>query len=614
MKKAISMLLALAMLICAAPAAFADDSDPDGLELVRALGILVGYEDGDLDLGGSVTRAQFTKMMIMSSSYRDSVGGGSGYSVFSDVKSTHWASEYIRTAVDEGWVVGYVDGTFKPEGRITLEEACSALLKMLGYDSSSLSGSFPTAQLNKASSIGLLDGVDAQRGDELTRGQCVTLFANLLTCENASGTVYATTIGLTVTNGEVDYSSVISADTHGPFVAGASGANVPFDGSMTVYRDGALSTLGAIKQYDVYYYHTGLRTVWAYSDKAVGTITALSPSAATPTSVTLAGKTYSIGTSSAAYKLSSQGEFHVGDTATLLLGMNGEVVDVVSSASVSGEYYGVVLTSSNTTSSSGSSVEVLTTVACTDGVERSFYHSGSEYDTGDLVRVNISDSGTTVRGLSSRDITGKVSDDGESLGSTDFADGVQIIDVDGEGGWARIYPSRLAGYTLRDSDVSYYQLNDDGEISILILNNSTGDTATYGYITDANEVSMSDSMNISGTYTCFIGGSQRVITSSNRIFNVSEGGAAITYASDGSIKSMRNLDSVRVQSISSLTADTNDGEYKIAEDAQVLLMSSGDCFVTELSSINTTDYTVTGWYDNGGSAGGIIRVITAVEK
>ena len=66
MKKAISMLLALAMLICAAPAAFADDSDPDGLELVRALGILVGYEDGDLDLGGSVTRAQFTKMMIMS--------------------------------------------------------------------------------------------------------------------------------------------------------------------------------------------------------------------------------------------------------------------------------------------------------------------------------------------------------------------------------------------------------------------------------------------------------------------------------------------------------------------------------------------------------------------
>ena len=162
--------------------------------------------------------------------------------------------------------------------------------------------------------------------------------------------------------------------------------------------------------------------------------------------------------------------------------------------------------------------------------------------------------------------------------------------------------------------MSYYQLNDDGEISILILNNATGDTATYGYITDANEVSMSDSMNISGTYTCFIGGSQQVITSSNRIFNVSEGGAAITYASDGSIKSMRNLDSVRVQSISSLTADTNDGEYKIAEDAKVLLMSSGDCFVTELSNINTTDYTVTGWYDNGGSAGGIIRVITAVEK
>ena len=614
-KKVLSALLALAMLLCAAPAASADSGTPEGLELVQALGILVGDENGNLNLGGSVTRAQFTKMMTMSSSYRNSVGGGSGYSVFSDVKSTHWASEYIRVAVDEGWVVGYVDGSFRPEGSIKLEEACSALLKMLGYDSSSLAGSFPTAQLNKAASIGLLDGVDAQRGDALTRGQCVTIFANLLTCQTSSGQTYASTIGLTVTNGQVDYASIINADTHGPFVADASGAVIPMDGSVTVYRDGALSSLGAIRQYDVYYYHTGLRTVWAYSEKAAGTITALSPSAAAPESVTLAGKTYTIGTSTAAFKLSSQGSYHVGDTATLLLGMNGEVVDVLSSASVSGEYYGVVLTSAKTTSSDGSSVQILTKIACTDGVERSFYHSGSALATGKLVSVSVSESGTSVKGISSKKLTGKVSDDGSKLGSTKFADGVQIIDVDGEGGWVSVYPSRLAGYTLKDGDVSYYELNSDGEISVLILNNATGDTATYGYITEVNESSSSNGFNISGSYSCFLNGAETTINTTNRLFSVERGGVAVTYNSDGSVKNMKNLSSVRLTSIDSLSAKGGGEDWDISENVMVLLVSSGKCYSSSLSSVDTENYTLTGWYDSGtGSAGGLIRVITAVAK
>ena len=72
-------------------------------------------------------------MMTAASSYKDSIGEGSGVSLFKDVKSDHWASEYIRLAVEQGWMSGYVDGTFRPDEQITLEEACTALLKMLGY-------------------------------------------------------------------------------------------------------------------------------------------------------------------------------------------------------------------------------------------------------------------------------------------------------------------------------------------------------------------------------------------------------------------------------------------------------------------------------------------------
>ena len=52
-------------------------------------------------------------------------------------------------------MTGYTDGTFRPDQTVKLEEACSAVLKLLGYDSASLAGSFPSAQLSKAAALGL---------------------------------------------------------------------------------------------------------------------------------------------------------------------------------------------------------------------------------------------------------------------------------------------------------------------------------------------------------------------------------------------------------------------------------------------------------------------------
>lgn len=47
--------------------------------------------------------------------------------------------------------------------------------------------------------------------------------------------------------------------------------------------DGALSDQSQVKQYDVYYYNAGLRSVWVYTDRATGTLTDLSPSKTAPT-------------------------------------------------------------------------------------------------------------------------------------------------------------------------------------------------------------------------------------------------------------------------------------------------------------------------------------------
>ena len=219
------------------------------------------------------------------------------------MKSDNWASEYIKLAVEQGWMSGYVDGTFRPDNPVTLEEACTALLKMLGYDSSTLAGSYPTAQLTKASAVGLLDDVDAVQGQSLTRQDCVMLFYNLLTSDNSSGTVYGTTLGYTVTNGEVDYSTLVTADTKGPYVVSSSGSlSLPFSSAgATIYLNGTVSSLASVQRYE------NLQTVWVYSDRVSGTLTGVSPSSAAPTSVTVAGNTYELGTSTAATRFPARG-------------------------------------------------------------------------------------------------------------------------------------------------------------------------------------------------------------------------------------------------------------------------------------------------------------------
>lgn len=89
------------------------------LETIQALGIMTGDENGNMNLSASVTRAEFVKMMVAASPYKDSVGDGYGASLFKDVKSGHWASGYIKLAVEQEWVTGYVDGTFRPDNTIT---------------------------------------------------------------------------------------------------------------------------------------------------------------------------------------------------------------------------------------------------------------------------------------------------------------------------------------------------------------------------------------------------------------------------------------------------------------------------------------------------------------
>lgn len=610
----IALCAALCLVLPLGTGALAAQSTDTALETVKVLGIMVGDENGNMNLSSPVTRAEFVKMMTAASAYQDTVGSGYGSSLFKDVKSSHWAGEYIRLGVEQGWFNGYVDGTFRPDSSITLEEGCTALLRLLGYDSGSLAGSFPTAQLSKSSAIGLLDDLAAVQGQVLTRQDCVTLFYNLLTTQTSSGSVYGATLGYTITNGEVDYSALVAAGTKGPYVASSGSLELPFrTDNVAVYRNGSASDLSAVKQYDVYYYNANLRTVWLYSSRVTGTLTAVSPNRAAPSSVTVAGVSYDIGTS-AAYKLSSQGGFADGDTVTLLLGMNGEVVNVITAQASDSVYYGVVVSSEKTASSSSTSlsdttsVQIVTQVACSDGTVRTFYHSGSQLTAGRLVSAGVSRSGTVVKYLSTKSLSGTVSSDGAHFAGYPFATGVEILDTDSSGGYARIYPSRLVGVKLPSEHVRYYTLDSSGCIDRLILDEATGDTLDYVYLTSAN--STSEGMSVSGTYQYLRSGTAGTISGSTA-YSVSTGGAVLLY-DDGSLKTIRQLQKVALTQLSDRYAMAGNQKYLLDENVQVLLQGSGGCYATTLSAINAEDYSLRGWYDElGCPGGGRIRILVA---
>ena len=620
MRKKLSALLAAALAVSMLTLPAGAVSQSTALETIQALGILAGDSQGNLNLSSAVTRAEFVTMMTAASSYKDTVGSGYGVSLFKDVKSSHWASEYIRLAVEQNWMTGYTDGTFRPGRTITLEEACTALLRLLGYDASSLAGSFPTAQLSKAGAVGLLDDVTAKQGQTLTRQDCVTLFYHLLLAETKAGAVYGTTLGYTVKNNEVDYATVVSADTKGPYVAdNGGGLTLPFT-PTAIYVDGALSGQSQVKQYDVYYYNAALRSVWVYTDRATGTLTDLSPSKTAPTSATVAGVTYSISSSTASYKLSSQGQFSQGDVVTVLLGMDGDIVDVVSAQNSETTYYGVVIastkaaSSSSTSDSSNATAQAQTQVACSDGTVRTFYHSGGAQSVGKLVSVAVTQSGTTLSAISRRSLSGTVNSAGTRFAGYSFADNVEILDTDGDGGYARIYPSRLAGYSLTDDDVLFYSLDSTGSIDCLILDEATGDTYTYAFVTQAT--SKTDGNSLSGSYTYLQNGQSHSV-SGQQTYSVKVGGARLIFSDNGSLKGMRQLSSVNLTGLTSLTATAGSSKYALAEDVTVLLRdgSQQGYYPTTLSAVNSTDYSLVGWYDNqGASAGGRIRILVATKK
>ena len=613
-------VLVLGLLPGLAPAAqAAAPAEEDAAQVLAALDIMVGDASGSLNLDASVTRAEFTKMAVAASTSRDAVGDTVAVKPYPDVPQTHWAAPYIKAAVDLGLVQGDLHGNFNPGRTITLAEGVTIVLRLLGYEDADFTGVWPSGQMAQYRALDLDEGVTAGQDSAMKRRDALYLFYNLMITKNKEGTYYLNvlepTLNLVNTAGELDRVALINSAMEGPVVASSGWqSQVGFNtATATVYRNGGESTLSAVQNQDVVYWSESMHTIWAYSDKVTGIYESAAPSASNPTSVTVAGKSYDIETTEAAYQLSDLGGYQVGDSVTLLLGRNGGVAAVGEASLAQDLVYGVVLSVENTTyeDSDGNSYNTRTaTIFGTDGNTYRYPVESRSLEAGALVRVTNSEDGVEIRGLSSTKLTGRVSSDGKTLGRYTLASDVQIIDTYETCTPIQVYPSRLAGANLTGSTIRFYALNAQGEISHMILEDATGDLHQYGIITGVSEVSAGLVTN--SAYTYDVGGVKQVFTSDTTIYNLKSDPCQVKMESDTTVERLYNLTEVEVDSINGNTiVDAQNHSYTLSDNVAVYVYENNEYQLTSLERVSGGDYRLTAWYDKPENEGGRIRVILA---
>lgn len=119
---------------------------------------------------------------------------------FPDVAKTHWASSQIQILTDQGVIVGYPDGTFKPDDNVTRAEFASMAIKALGQEHTKVAQPVNFTDITpdfwaydaiqKALYFDLIScprsGTIFRPDDSVSRGEATTVAVNALTTEQIS--------------------------------------------------------------------------------------------------------------------------------------------------------------------------------------------------------------------------------------------------------------------------------------------------------------------------------------------------------------------------------------------------------------------------------------------
>ena len=197
-KKLLALTLALAMVLSVSvfagykadtykDAAAIDADCKSAIELMYALEIMKGDNNGNFNPEATITRAEVAKMIYVILNYGkdDLAVNYKGAKIFSDVNAGDWFEGYVNYAATTKLVNGRGNGTFGPNDPVTCAEAAKMLLTAIGYSSEArgyTGANWSGNVLSDAAILGLLNGYDFNTNSYAPRQWVAVMFANALDC------------------------------------------------------------------------------------------------------------------------------------------------------------------------------------------------------------------------------------------------------------------------------------------------------------------------------------------------------------------------------------------------------------------------------------------------
>lgn len=185
MRKVLSFVLVLALVLGSFSMVFgagysdmAGEDSSEAVDVLSSLGVISGYPDGTFKPDRIVTRAEMAKLIVAALGLEKFATATT--SKYPDMTAAPWAQGFVAYGTSLGFISGYPDGTFKPNNTVTYEEACSMIVRALGYTSEFLPGEWPAEWVIKAKSLGILDGVTFGSSAGANRGDIAEMLYNSL--------------------------------------------------------------------------------------------------------------------------------------------------------------------------------------------------------------------------------------------------------------------------------------------------------------------------------------------------------------------------------------------------------------------------------------------------
>ena len=536
-KRVFSLLLALVLTLSAAaiPASaagsFSDVTDKktaQNVEILKLLGVIEGNGAGQFNPYAQLTRAEFSKMVVMLIGKGNEAMRYRTVTIFPDVRASHWAAGYINLAVrqtEPKLLAGTPDGTFQPERAITYGEAVTILMRVLGYADKDTGGVWPDSYIDLAKSAGVSNGVELAGNAAITRAQAAQLFVNVLYADTKDGKNYidrgdkytlvsvdggtgelrlidekgvivtktlenpssaSVLIGLKGylverTNGKVrtflpENGETVGTISNAAVIVSADRSTVGFSdlaGGRTdyrIYKDGREISASALKKYDVATYNASTNVINICDTRVSVYYEGCDPKPAEPTVITVLGGTRLNVLPSAQ---SSVAKFKPGQQMTILLTADGQVAGADDSGA-RGNAIGIV---------TDGKVQMLCGMTLIELVCK------SETVTNGVVRISASGKDRIyLSEASGGSVSGDLIVSKRTIGSKELADNAMIF----ENG-KLVALSSFTNDRVAREQISYARTNASGEIDLVVINRSTGER--YGRVfweSAANQIPVND--------------------------------------------------------------------------------------------------------------------------